>query len=124
MRYDKYDPVSGGFRALLAANYTGVETAVGVGIDVNGHVVAGAGTTGVIGVLIMTRDLLAGQVVDVMTNGEIVEFGGAAGTVYTANTTTGAITTGAASATQTPIGYTVEAGRLVVRRSVQPHIGT
>ena len=124
MRYDKYDPVSGGFRAPLAANYTGVETAIGVGLDANGRVVPGAGVTGVIAVLISTRTRKALDYVDCMTAGEIVEFGGNSGTVYTANTTTGAITTGAASATQTPVGFAVEDDRLVVRVNTPVFIGT
>ena len=49
-----------------------------------------------------------------------MEFGGAAGTTYTANTTTGVISTGAASATQVPVGFTVEADRLIVRKSTAP----
>jgi hypothetical protein len=50
-----------------------------------------------------------------MTDGELVEFAGVAGTAYTANTTTGAITSAAASGTQIYVGHTVEATRLVVR---------
>jgi hypothetical protein len=123
-RIDKYGPKSGGFRAPLAGAYTGAAAPIGVGLDSNGRVVPGAGQTGIVGVLCKPDDAAALAIVDVMTSGELVEFAGAAGTVYTANTTTGAITTGAASATQTPIGFTVEATRLVVRRSVQPFIGT
>ena len=126
-RYDKYGPKTGGFRARLFADRTKTSTGnpLGVGLDVNGRVVVGAGQTGIIGVLATTKDLKAGDVVDVMTSGEVVECTGlAAGTVYTANTTTGVITSAAASATQTPIGYTVEATRLIVRRNVQPFIGT
>jgi len=123
-RIDKYKPESGGFRAALAGAYTGAAAPIGVGLDVNGRVVAGAGQTGVIGVLCKPDNADALSIVDVMTSGELVEFAGAAGTVYTANTTTGVITSGAASATQTPIGFTVEADRLVVRRTVQPFIGT
>ena len=126
-RYDKYGPKTGGFRARLFADRTKTSTGnpLGVGLDVNGRVVVGAGQTGIIGVLATTKDLKAGDVVDVMTSGEVVECTGlAAGTVNTANTTTGVITSAAASATQTPIGYTVEATRLIVRRNVQPFIGT
>lgn len=123
-RIDKYNPEGGGFRAALAGAYTGAAAPIGVGLDANGRVVAGAGTTGVIGVLCKPDDAAALAIVDVMNHGEIVEFSGAAGTVYTANTTTGAITSGAASATQTPIGFTAEADRLIVQRSVQPYIGT
>jgi hypothetical protein len=123
-RFDKYDPVSGGTRAALAADYTGSANAVGVGLNSSGRVVPGAGQTGVIGVICQPKNKKAGDIVDVMRSGEIVEFAGAAGTVYTADTTTGAIATSAASATKTPIGYTVEATRLVVARPVQPYIGT
>ena len=121
-RIDKYDPISGGFRAPLAAAYTGSETPLAVGLDTNGRVVAGAGTTGIVGVVALPASKLQYDIVDVMTDGELVEFAGDAGTKYTANTTTGAITNGAESATQVPIGFCVEATRLVVRvgRNVLP----
>lgn len=115
MRYDKYDPVSGGFRGKLAAAYTGSEVAIGVGLDTNGRVVPGAGTTGIVGVLIMTRTQRALDPVDSMTSGEIVEFGGDPGTVYTADTTTGAIGTTAADATHVRVGFTTDDDRLIVR---------
>lgn len=126
-RYDKYEPKSGGFRAALNADQlkTSGGLPLGVGLNTTGKVVVGAGNTGVIGVLCTTKDMKAGDIVDVMTHGDVVEAAGlTAGTVYTANTTTGVITSGAASATQTPIGFTVEATRLVIRRGVQPFIGT
>jgi hypothetical protein len=123
-RIDKYDPISGGHRAPLAANVNahdgvigGGTAPVGVGLDSSGRVVVGVSVAavGIIGVLCLPSNKKAGDVVDVMTAGEIVDVGGTAGTVYTANTTTGAITNAAASATQIRVGYTVEAGRLVVR---------
>lgn len=118
-RYDKYEPKVGGFRALLDVDVEAVDTPVAVGLDTDGHVVAGAGNTGILGVLILTLDKTAGTAVDVMTGGECVEMAGlTAGTIITANTTTGVISDDAASATQTPIGWTVEATRLVVRKSV------
>lgn len=117
-RIDKYQPEAGGTRGSLAEAFTATGAPLGVGIDVNGRVVAGAGTTGIVGVIMLPADRNAGEVIDVMTNGEIVDFDGAAGTVYTANTETGEITDDAASATQVPIGFTVEATRLVVRKSV------
>jgi hypothetical protein len=124
-RYDKYDPISGGFRAKLAANTTAAATPIGVGLNANGEVVAGAGVTGVLGVLSLTKNKLAGDVIDVMTAGEMVDIAGmTAGDVITANTTTGVLSDTAASATQTPVGFTVEATRLVVRRAAQPFIGT
>lgn len=121
-RIDKYDPVDGGFRAALFADRAATAGAfgdangpIGVGLDNQGRVVAGAGTTGIVGVLVCAKAMKAGDIVDVMTDGEIVEWGGAAGTVYTANTVTGVISTTALSATQTRIGHTVEASRLVCR---------
>lgn len=126
-RYDKYDPIGGGHRAPLAANTTKTSAGnpIGVGLNASGQVVAGAGNTGIIGVMVTTKDLLAGDVVDIMKFGECVEVTGqTAGTVITANTTTGVLSNGAASATQTPIGYTVEATRLIVCRGSNPFIGT
>jgi hypothetical protein len=114
-RIDKYNPVSGGFRAPLNAAYTGSVNVVGVGINNQGKVVVGSGVTGIVGVICLPQDKPAGAIVDVMTDGEIVQFGGTVGSVYTANTTTGAVTTGAPSATQTAVGWTVEANRLIVR---------
>lgn len=120
-RYDKYDPVSGGFRAPLGADYAGSETPVGVGLNANGRVVVGGGQTGVVGLLVKVRDANAGDIVDVMTDGEIVEFGGVAGTVYYVDATNGALSTSAdaggaaGSGAGHRIGHTVEADRLVVR---------
>lgn len=122
-RIDKTDSAIGVFRAPLAGAYAGSETPVAVGLDVNGRVVIGAGQTGIVGLLVkpplnLQAPLMpynAGSIVDVVTTGELVEFAGAAGTKYTANTTTGVITSAAASGTQIAIGWTVEATRLVVR---------
>lgn len=124
-RIDKTDSAIGVFRAPLAADYAGSETPVGVGLDVNGRVVLGVGQSGIVGILCRppqnpATPLLpykAGSPVDVLTTGELVEFAGVAGTKYTVNTVTGAITSAAASATQIPIGWTVEATRLIVRVS-------
>ena len=116
-RIDKYDPKSGGFRAPLAGTWAGSATPIGVGLDSNGRVVAGAGQTGIVGVLCKPDAAAALDIVDIMTHGELVEFSGAAGTRYTALTTTGAIASTAADATHIQVGYTVEATRLVVRVS-------
>lgn len=123
-RYDKYDPISGGTRAPLAADLaatasTGNKNPIGVGLDTNGRVVPGAGNTGIVGVLVTTRAMKAGDIVDVMSLGDVVEMAGVtAGTIITADTTSGALGTTAASATKTPVGHTVEATRLVVRKGV------
>jgi len=114
-RIDKYNPTAGGFRAPLNAAYTGAAAPIAVGINGSGRVVVGASVTGIVGVICSPYDKAAGDTIDVMTAGELVEFGGAAGTAYTANTTTGVISNAAASATQIPVGFTVEADRLIVR---------
>ena len=72
-RYDKYDPISGGFRAPLDADVDAADTPLGVGLNSDGEVVAGAGNTGVVGVLWISVDKKAGDKVDVMTAGEMVE---------------------------------------------------
>lgn len=113
-RIDKYDPVDGGFRAPLAADWAGSATPIGVGLDVNGRVVAGVGQTGIVGVLCKPDAAKATNIVDIMRDGELVEFAGVAGTLYTANTVTGVITSAAASGTQIVVGFSVEATRLIV----------
>lgn len=119
-RYDKYEPKAGGTRAQLAADQlkTSGGNPIGVGLDVNGKVVVGAGQSGIIGVLCTTKDMKAGDFVDVMTHGDVVDCVAplVAGTRITALTTTGALGVTAADATHIAIGFTVEATRLVVRR--------
>lgn len=117
-RYDKYDPISGGFRAPLAADWSAddLNEAFAVGLDANGAVVKGAGNSGIKGVLVLTKVVSAGKIVDVMTDGEIVEMdvnhaGIVAGTSYFGSAA-GALTT---VNTDMPLGHTVEATRLVVR---------
>ena len=124
-RYDKYDGYAGGFRAPLNADWAVADYGVpfGVGLNASGKVVKGAGATGVIGVLVVdgvvsggvlkTEPKVAGDIVDVMTGGEIVETGQVAGTKFLADAVTGVL-----AATGTAVGYTVEAGRLVVRVAV------
>ena len=132
-RYDKYEPKSGGFRAALAAAWTttsgpssasdiGVLRAVG--LNASGQVVRASDTVPCRGVIVLTRPMSAGDIVDVMTDGEVVELattdvGGApaAGTPYYAHTAAGAVAGNvfATAASNTYIGHTVEASRLVVR---------
>lgn len=126
-RYDKYDPKVGGFRAPLAADYSSsdVNKIFGVGLNSSGQVVKGAGQTGVIGVLVLTMARKAGEIVDVMTSGEVVEFGpsdtsdvpgedfGVAGTVYY-SATNGKVTSSGATGSLR-VGHTVEGKRLIVR---------
>lgn len=109
-RIDKW---KNGFRAKLAADRPGSVTPIGVGLDANGLVVAGAGQTGVIGVLCDPVTRVAGETVDVMIQGELVEAVGLdAGTTYWADPVTGALE--ALAATDVQLGSTVEATRLIV----------
>lgn len=119
-RYDKYDPVSGGFRAKLNAALTSSDVGVmyAVGLNSSGLVVKGAGATGVIGVLVVDGPKAASDPVDVMTDGEIADFtlangsAAAAGTRYFGVAADGTFST---TNTGTRLGWTVEASRFVVR---------
>jgi hypothetical protein len=84
-RYDKYDGKSGGFRARLAADFAytasnpdyahvDLDKTFAVSLNSTGQVVKfGSGNTNFVGVMILTKPKAAGDVVDVMTDGEIVE---------------------------------------------------
>lgn len=130
-RYDKYDPISGGFRARLNANLTLTSGAYigAVSLNSSGRVVTGtAGQSGMVGVLVKnaarTPDgtpnpnapigAMAGDVVDIMTDGEIVDLDT---TAFPAGSAIYAAANGVLSTTNTgtKVGWTVEAGRLIVR---------
>lgn len=123
-RYDKVDPISGGFRAALAADWAKADEGIpfGVSLDANGRVVKGtAGQSGLVGILVVDRTAsatikhkLAGDIVDVMTAGEIVDVDSpvlAAGTKYRV----AAAGTISVVGTDRSVGHTVEATRLIVR---------
>lgn len=80
-RYDKYDPKNGGYRSPLASDWLAdnIERILGVGHDSQGRTVVGAGQSGVTGVIVLTKARKAGEIIDVMTSGEIIEFGPSAG---------------------------------------------
>ena len=126
-RYDKYDPKDGGFRAPAGAAwaYTPTNEATNdvgkvwaVGLNASGQVVKGAGNTGILGVVVVNEAKAVGDKLDVMTDGEIVDFtlhngsAAAAGTRYFGVAADGTFDT---TNTGTRLGWTVEAGRLVVR---------
>ena len=119
--YDKYDPKAGGFRAALAADWAkaDIKTVFGVGLNASGQVVKGAGNTGIVGVLVLTEDLKAGDVVDIMTAGEIVSFGGEHGKKYFAAAADGAVSSTSAAGAYS-VGHTVRGDRLVVRFNATP----
>lgn len=76
-RYDKVVPKNGVFRATLAAPFPKEQAEIpyGIGLNAQGLLVIGAGQTGILGVLVLTKHERAGARVDPMTHGEIVEFG-------------------------------------------------
>lgn len=113
-RVDKTDSAVGVVRAPIAADFAAADfdTVIGVGIDASGRVVKGAGQTGVIGVVIPGRTVYrAGQIADIFKLADIVENDGlAAGTKYYADAAGELSTTN----TDTYVGYTVEADRLIL----------
>ena len=135
-RYDKYDPMVGGFRAPLSANwgYTAgapdknhadLRKIFAVGVNASGKIIKfDNATSKFCGVMILTLPKAAGDIVDVMTSGEIVEMVDAeikgadtlgSGTALFADTsvTTGLLTTTAVA--MIPVGFTIETQRLIVR---------
>jgi hypothetical protein len=128
-RYDKYDPISGGFRAPLAADFTtpaNFGKVYAVGLNASGQVTIGAiaADPGCVGLLVLTSARYAGDVVDVMTHGEIVDlnlttpfdnFAAApvAGKKYYGVAADGTIGTTATG--NYAVGWTVESKRLIVR---------
>lgn len=81
-RYDKYDGMTGGSRYKLAADWAKADEGIpfAVSLDANGRLVKGtAGQSGIVGVLVVDKtpgtipNKKAGDVVDVMRSGEIVE---------------------------------------------------
>jgi hypothetical protein len=123
-RYDKFDSKLSGPRSFLAADWLpgDLEKVVGVGYDNQGRLVKGAGATGIVGVLVLTRIIKAGrEPVDPMKRGEIVQFDkvGRPNVNFTAaapGTKFYAAADGTVSTTNTGtyIGHTVEKSRLIV----------
>lgn len=111
--------MTGGFRAALNVDWLDADVAAPIAVSLNGsgRVVKAAGTTGVVGVVVCDRKKFAGDIVDIMTSGEITDCAGlAAGTVYY-GATTGVISSTApgAGVNGVRVGQTVEADRLIVR---------
>ncbi|AHG24405.1 minor capsid protein [Mycobacterium phage Oaker] len=126
-RFEKSNPYGGTFVAPLAVDLVEADhgnQVVGVGLNSSGQVVIGAGQTGVIGVIlpvvgsnILTGALLdaysAGDVIDVMVQGEIINYKFANGNTPAAGTLIYSNSSGVLSATyaagSTLIGWTIEA---------------
>lgn len=140
-RYDKYEPIAGGFRAALGADLTfdaaGNMGPTAVSLNASGKVVTGtAGQSGGVGILCKSVPFYpnmgnipgqvnaavpiggkTGDIVDVMTHGEITGVTGlvAGTTYYAASNGTLTATPPAAGVNGWKVGHTVEADRLVVR---------
>lgn len=134
-RYDQVEPHVGIVRAPLAANLTlsgaGEFGPIAVSLDANGRVVVGTqGQSGIAGVLVKNVPVApagrfsaaqtinnwmgarAGDVVDIMIQGQILDTGLPAGSTIYAIPASGVLT--ATASGNVRVGYTVEAGRLVV----------
>jgi hypothetical protein len=119
-RYDKYDGMVGGFRAPLNAAMSATGDDVGklqaVSINTSGRVViGGAAETAIIGLICPVKVMAAGDIIDVMTHGEIVDCVKTGGTawatgdiVYAHGTTGGVGVVDAASANGKVVGKVVE----------------
>lgn len=121
--------MTGGFRAALNANWLSADLnkVVGVSLNSSGKLVKGtAGQSGFVGVVCLngyqisgtsnwTGMRYAGDIVDVMQDGEIVEMTGlVAGTPYYALANGDGVTATNATGLRR-VGWTVEATRLIVR---------
>lgn len=139
-RYDQVEPHVGIVRAPLAADLTvdgsGEFGPVGVSLDANGRVVVGTeGNSGFAGVLVKNLPMIpagrftagqtvnnwmgarAGDIVDIMTQGQIVDVIGltAGSAIYCEPDGTLTVSTDDGAGTDyARVGFTVEAGRLVV----------
>lgn len=125
-RFDKYDPIAGGFRAKLGFQPLAAEVGDIIPVVINGSGQAVKTTDAITadGVICLSSLLNQNDFVDVMTHGEIVDVvaandnvaGAAAGaTIFAGNTGTTTTTAPAAGTNATRIGKFVEAWRLVVR---------
>lgn len=120
-RFDKYEPKAGGFRAILEDPIVAADAdkVFGVSVNASGRVQRdSAAVADIVGVICPTRAMNAGEAIDVMTSGEIVEFTTTAGVASTAGTRYfAAIADGAITTTNTGklIGRTLEIGRIIIR---------
>lgn len=135
-RYDKVDPISGGFRAKLAAAWTAtsgpgsvtdLNRILVVGLNGSGQIVKSASVAACTGILVV-HDVAAaaGDVMDVMTAGEVVEISASdmqsgvapvagAKLYYDSTASRLTATPPGAGVNGFYVGQVVEAGRLVVR---------
>jgi hypothetical protein len=105
----RIDKLAFSFRALAGTALTGIQA---VKLDTAGAVVlAGTAAGDAIGVTCIPGTIATGRPVSVIREGELVEFGGSAGSAYYA---VGGGTVGLTPATGVKVGFTVEGDRLIV----------
>lgn len=142
-RYDKYDSENGGFRAPLNANISFSSQAygpIGVGINSTGKVVPGKSNSGIVGVLVKNMPSgalignvtltgitapggLAGDMVDVMTKGEIyIDEGDLTIGAYWADGTNGNIVAGQAGGAAPGSGDGSSAGSKLIGFARTAHV--
>jgi hypothetical protein len=134
-RYDKYGPKTGGFRAPANAAWTATSgpsgvtdlfRVTGVALNGSGRVIRATTAIACVGIVIAHGPKDVGAILDVMTQGEVIELDAldlqanttpVAGTKYYLDATAGRLTATAPAAGTNAfyIGTTVEANRLVVR---------
>jgi hypothetical protein len=134
-RFDKTNSATGIFRAPLnvaltatsgPGSVTDLNRILVVSLNSSGRLIKTTAITAAVGIIIATRAFAAGEMIDVMTHGEVVELDGAdvqGGTALGAGVkafgdVTAARLTGTAPGAGVNgflVGWTVEATRLVVR---------
>lgn len=125
-RYDKSIAGAGTHRAPIGFNTVAgdLNKIFAVGLDVNGRLVKGAGTSGIVGLLVVDRAKVIGDQVDYMDHGEIVEAANSDGTTALAAgiqvhavAATGIVQAAGGVGTK-PVGHTVEGGVIANTRLV------
>lgn len=123
-RFDKYDPISGGFRAPLGFAPVAADVGKVIAVDISGTGVAIKSVDGAAarGVICLSSLLAQGKAVDVMTNGEIVDvvspndLTGAGAGVRVRAGAAGLVTNAARTAANEKwVGWFVQNWRLIVR---------
>lgn len=129
-RFDKYDPVSGGFRSKLNAAIAAVDVGKVYAVAINGSnrvIRTGIGATAdIAGVICAVRPMDAGEAVDVMTAGEIVEMAETAGTALATGAKVYGHTDGTVDDTATTskyLGQVVEDGSVTTSKRVVIRVG-
>lgn len=120
-RFDKYDPIDGGFRARLNAAIVSANAGkiYAVSINTSGRVViGGTGLIDIRGLICATEAMAAGDAIDVMTDGDIADALTTGAAAFTAGALIYCHTDGTVDAVATAgkaVGFTVELDHLIVR---------